>query len=564
MRYALLAVDFDGTLAHDERVAPRVWAALDRAADSGRSLVLVTGRLLDDLLRLLERPDRFRLIVAENGALVYDPASGAQRTLVDPPPEQFAAELARLGVTPLEIGRVVVATREPHETTVLEAIRALGLEWHLIFNKGAVMALPAVVTKASGLAAALTELRVSPHNVVAVGDGENDAAMLAFAECGVAVANAVPALQARADAVASAPNGDGVVEVLDALVAHDLRGSRRGRRHRLIVGSRADGSPVALEADARGVLVLGTSGGGKSSLTTLFMERLVDAGYQFCATDPEGDYESFEGAVILGRSDVAPDPTAILETLRTPAQSVVANLLALPQDDRPAFFASLADATADLSRAAGRPHWLVIDEAHHFLPAGTDARLPAERGSVFMVTTRAELLSPRALEALDAIVAFGDEAPALLASALKRIGADPAPAASSAAPQTGRALFWDGSVVADFQPDAARVRRIRHRRKYAFGSLADSKTFYFRGPEGRLNLRAANLMTFAELAKGVDDDTWLFHLRRGDYSRWFAQMVGDEELAQEAHAVERDEGLTAAEGRERIVDAIAARYTSPA
>ena len=245
------------------------------------------------------------------------------------------------------------------------------------------------------------------------------------------------------------------------------------------------------------------------------MERLVDAGYQFCATDPEGDYESFEGAVILGRSDVAPDPTAILETLRTPAQSVVANLLALPQDDRPAFFASLADATADLSRAAGRPHWLVIDEAHHFLPAGTDARLPAERGSVFMVTTRAELLSPRALEALDAIVAFGDEAPALLASALKRIGADPAPAASSAAPQTGRALFWDGSVVADFQPDAARVRRIRHRRKYAFGSLADSKTFYFRGPEGRLNLRAANLMTFAELAKGVDDDTWLFHLRRG-------------------------------------------------
>ena len=263
MRYALLAVDFDGTLAHDERVAPRVWAALDRAADSGRSLVLVTGRLLDDLLRLLERPDRFRLIVAENGALVYDPASGAQRTLVDPPPEQFAAELARLGVTPLEIGRVVVATREPHETTVLEAIRALGLEWHLIFNKGAVMALPAVVTKASGLAAALTELRVSPHNVVAVGDGENDAAMLAFAECGVAVANAVPALQARADAVASAPNGDGVVEVLDALVAHDLRGfAPRPTRHRLIVGSRADGSPVALEADARGVLVLGTSGGG--------------------------------------------------------------------------------------------------------------------------------------------------------------------------------------------------------------------------------------------------------------------------------------------------------------
>jgi hypothetical protein len=280
------------------------------------------------------------------------------------------------------------------------------------------------------------------------------------------------------------------------------------------------------------------------------MERLIDAGYQFCATDPEGDYESFEGAVVLGRSDVAPDPTAILETLRTPAQCVVANVLALPQDDRPAFFASLAEATDNLLHEAGRPNWLVIDEAHHFLPTGTDARLPAERGSVFMVTTRAELLAPSALEAIDAIVAFGEEAPALLASALKPIGADPALAASSAAPQTGRALFWD-SIVAGFQPDAARVRRVRHRRKYAFESLADSKTFYFRGPEGRLNLRAANLITFAELAKGVDDDTWLFHLRRGDYSRSFAQMIGDEELAQEAHAVER-------------VDAIAARYTSPA
>lgn len=105
MRYYALATDYDGTLATEGRV--------DRAA--------------------LEAPER------------------------------FAETLRARGVGPLSVGRVIVVTWTPHETTVLETIRELGLELQVIFNKGAVMVLPSGVNKATGRAAALEALGLSPR-----------------------------------------------------------------------------------------------------------------------------------------------------------------------------------------------------------------------------------------------------------------------------------------------------------------------------------------------------------------------------------------------------------------
>jgi len=101
----------------------------------------------------------------------------------------------------------------------------------------------------------------------------------------------------------------------------------------------------------------------------------------------------------------------------------------------------------------------------------------------------------------------------------------------------------------------------RHARKYLEGDLGPDRSFYFRGAEKKLNLRAPNLVQFGELAAGVDDDTWLHHLRQGDYSRWFRTEVKDEELARDAEAVEKDRALDAGESRARIRAAIASRYT---
>ncbi len=223
MRYLALAMDYDGTLAEQGTVRPATVAALERLRKSGRKALLVTGRELQDLKSVFDRLDLFDLVVAENGALLYDPQTREEVVLAEPPPPQLAEKLRRIGATPLGVGRVIVATREPYQVAALEAVRELGLEWQVIFNKGAVMLLPSGVNKQTGLLAALERLGLSLRNTVSVGDAENDHAMLAASECGVAVANALPALKDRADLVTRGARGYGVEELIDRLVDDDLR-----------------------------------------------------------------------------------------------------------------------------------------------------------------------------------------------------------------------------------------------------------------------------------------------------------------------------------------------------
>src|SRR6266545_6887183 len=151
MRYHALVTDYDGTLAHDGRVSEETVSALERLRASGRRLILVTGREVDDLGSVFDRLDLFDLVVAENGAVLFDPASREETLLCERPPERFVRTLRDRGVSPLSVGWAIVATREPNQTVVLEAIRDLGLELEIIFNKGAVMVLPSGVNKATGL-----------------------------------------------------------------------------------------------------------------------------------------------------------------------------------------------------------------------------------------------------------------------------------------------------------------------------------------------------------------------------------------------------------------------------
>ncbi len=194
MRFRVLACDYDGTIAKHGVLDAATAEALERAAASGRKLLLVTGRELDDLMKTCSRVDLFDWVVAENGALLYKPSTREEKALGPKPPENFITLLTRRNVGPISVGRVIVATWEPNEKIVLEVIRELGLELPIIFNKGAVMVLPASVNKRSGLEAALERLGLSVHNCVGVGDAENDHAFLSVCECSVAVANALPAV----------------------------------------------------------------------------------------------------------------------------------------------------------------------------------------------------------------------------------------------------------------------------------------------------------------------------------------------------------------------------------
>jgi len=217
-RYQLLATDYDDTLATNGRIAPEVIDGLRRLRAAGRRVVLVTGRELNDLLNVCPEVELFERVVAENGAVVYRPATGETLLLADPPPRAFCDLLRRKGV-PFSAGRVIVGTHVPHEEQVLEAIRKLGLELQVIFNKGAVMVLPTGVNKATGLQVVLDDLRLSPARVIGVGDAENDHAFLALCGCGVAVANAIPSLKKEADLVTHAKSGRGVLEIIEGLLA---------------------------------------------------------------------------------------------------------------------------------------------------------------------------------------------------------------------------------------------------------------------------------------------------------------------------------------------------------
>ena len=221
MRFRVLATDYDGTLATRGSVDAPTLAALQRLRDSGRKLLLVTGRELPDLKRVFPAFAMFHQIVAENGALLYCPTSSKEQLLCEPPSGELVERLHERHV-PISVGRAVIATTEPHYAVVLKAIHKLGLELQLSFNKGSVMVLPSGVNKATGLSRALTEIGETADATVAIGDAENDHAFLSACRCGVAVANALPSLKSRAHLVTLATHGAGVREVIDEMIANDF------------------------------------------------------------------------------------------------------------------------------------------------------------------------------------------------------------------------------------------------------------------------------------------------------------------------------------------------------
>lgn len=570
MRYLALAADYDGTLASDGAVLPDTVAALERLVASGRKLILVTGRILPELLEIFPQISLCELVVAENGGVLYRPGTKEITLLADAPRPAFLEEVQRRGVQHLGLGHVIVATRVPYETVILDIIRDLGLELRIIFNKGAVMVLPHGINKATGLTAALARMELSPHNCIAIGDGENDHAMLALSEYGVAVANAVPMLKETADCTTTGDHGRGVIELIDRVLADDLAKSELSvSRHGLLLGRRTNGEEVTLSFGRQNLLVAGTSGSGKSTLATGLLERLGEQGYQLCVIDPEGDYDNVPQAVILGTAQNGPSLTEVLTALANPQTHVVVNLVGLPLHDRPAFFLGLLHKILELRSASGRPHWILIDETHHLLPRDGHPSAPGlaqDSTGMIYVTVHPDQIDPSLLKTVDLVFALG-QSPAQTIEAFCRARGRHAPPLPSAELERGHTLMWNPASsaapeVLEIAPSTSERRR--HRRKYAEGELPPDRSFYFRGPAKELNLRAQNLLLFMQLGEGVDEHTWQHHLKAHDYSTWISDMIKDESLAQIVHEIETRPDLSADESRRLIRAAIEEQYTVPA
>lgn len=568
MRYLVLVADYDGTLATHDRIAVETAAALKRLRSSGRRIILITGRRLDDLLAVCDCVRMFDLVVAENGAVVYDPETRGEIVLANPPSKLFLKTLRARGVTPLEIGQAVVATLEPHRGVVQDAIWELGLEAQVIANRSSVMVLPAGINKASGLEYALQRLGLSRHEAVGVGDAENDHSFLERCECAVAVANAVTSLKEGAVFVTRGENGEGVRELIEALIADDLSEVEGTiHRNRIPLGTRADGSAVQFAPYGRNILVAGPSGSGKSTLAAGVIERLIEMDYQVCIVDPEGDYGTLRDVVALGNQWRAPSINEVLSILEDPKVNLSINLLGISLDDRPGFIAQLMPNLHALRARTGRPHWLLLDEAHHMLPDtwGHSANsLPRVLGETILVTVHPDHIASTLLDSIDTVIAIGHSPDATLenfAKASQRTLVWP----EGLQYESGKVVVWfadEAQTPFQLEPQPGQAERIRHHRKYAEGDLR-WYSFYFRGPEGRTNLKAQNLAIFSQIAQGIDDDTWMFHLRRGDYSTWFRHAIRDPLLADEAARIETRMDLTPGATREMIRELINARYTLP-
>jgi HAD superfamily hydrolase (TIGR01484 family) len=241
MAYLALATDYDGTIATEGRVTPETLAALQRWRDTGRKLILITGRELDDWLSIFEQPRLFDWVVAENGAVLYHPERQDVKLLADPPPADFVEQLrqrveAGEPITDatgefakfieagrlFSMGRIIVATWQPYDQAAKELIQEMGLDLQVIMNKRAVMVLPHGVDKAFGLRAVAKEIGVSPDQMIGVGDAENDLHFLELCGYSVAVANALPSVKQQVKWVTTAARGAGVTELIDRILSEGM------------------------------------------------------------------------------------------------------------------------------------------------------------------------------------------------------------------------------------------------------------------------------------------------------------------------------------------------------
>jgi len=574
VRFKVLALDYDGTVAQADTLDPQVREALDDLRRQDIVVVLVTGRILEDLRRVAGDLRFVDAVVAENGAVIEFPDTGYMPASSPPPPEAFVQALRHKGIVH-HAGRSVVEADANDAVGILEILRRLELPLALAFNRGRVMVLPQAVSKATGLRKALAILRLSPHNAVAIGDAENDHELLRVCEVGVAVEWGSEALKASADYVLPGEGPEAVAAYIRALANRRRLPLPISTRRRLLVGQQDDGRPLALAVRGRNILVAGNPRSGKSWVTGLLCEQLILDGYCVCILDPEGDYVSLEalpGVVVFGGADPLPRPRDLLRALRHPDVSIVVDLSHAAHEEKVAYLRATLPLLATLRRRTGLPHRIVVDEAHYFLhdPDVTEL-LDLDLNGYTLVTYRASKLHPDVLAATHGIIVTCESDPHEVRALVElcRTCEGQMPAGEWERLLGGLAV---GEAVAlpiteEAEGVARRLRlaprltpHVRHQAKYVDIPVPDGRAFVFSRGGDPIGIRTPTLRAFIEILDRTPADVLAGHADRHDFSRWIADVFGDHPLAE---TIRRLEGEYAGRVPDLVVNltqAIRARY----
>lgn len=541
-----LAFDFDGTLASEDKIGRGAREALERARRAGLRLILVTGRTFFELTRVCDCLELFDAVVAENGAVLYYPGSAMLSEDGPAPPDGLLRELDRRGVAYL-LGRVILSVTRGEEAAVHAALTAAGVSRDLVYNRGFLMLLPEGIDKGTGVRRALRFFRLSFQDVLAFGDAENDLPL--FAACGWSACpqNAEPALRESADWVFPGYDADSVAAAISGPVLTGLP-MQHSRRHRIHLGwQSATSEPVSIPARAVNVLIHGDSASGKSWLAGALIERLVAAQYAVCIIDPEGDYQVFGGRMNMTWAEVSV-PTdvraAVARLEHDPGASIIVDLSCLPHAGKVEAIGLALNAVRDLRRRVGRPHWVVLDEAHYSLHGGGvgDEDLRIKDRGFCLVTYRPSWLRQRVIEALDVVVSSRTTDPSELAFVasrfLTRAGhLEHAKAALAELPPGAFVVLQPDAggppMATTFVAAPRETAHVRHLNKYADAVVAPDRRFFFRDGHGRRFGAAESLQAFRRLIGTIHPDVLGHHAGHGDFSRWVLGVFGDQKLARQ-------------------------------
>ena len=571
MKLSVLALDYDGTTAHNDSMGPLVREAIRSVRDLGVRVILATGRTLDELRRVAGDLRFIDGVVAENGAVLHFPDSNHTSLLAPSVPGRYLDELRRLGV-PHRSGECLVDTDANEAPALLNLIRTLELPLVLAFNSGRVMTLPQGVSKATGVRALLDALRLSAHNMVAIGDAENDHELLRVAEVGAAVEWGSPALRAAADTVVPGTGPPGVAEYIRAIAADGRIPVPARARRRLRLGYTEDGRDFSLAVRGRNVLVAGDAKSGKSWVAGLLCEQLILHGYCVCVIDPEGDYRSLEGlpgVTVMGGDDPLPSLRELLRALRYPDRSLVIDLSKRQHNEKVDWVRAALPVLNEMRRRTGLPHRVVIDEAHYFLENATAhrlidpeadgytlvtycvCRLPQEVLATTEVAVMTKASNPGEVDALRRVCVKCHDVDAMKWNVLNRL----APSQAVALPMTEES----GGHLVQFTLSSRLTPHVRHREKYIDVPVGEGRGFVFNGNHDLKPRTARTLRQFVtELESQQEFDGYL---QRGDFSRWIADVFGDHPLAAELRNLEAEHRASPTpQTLPAIVHAIRTRY----